>query len=177
MWRPFAARVHPGNRWQRITTPLRRIRAGLRWLAQSQRFANLIGLVALIVAMLPLLREDQRVVADSPAPPPPSASGTDAPATRSYPATIVNTFSDEQGRFTGVQSAVSPYLRGQAGVGYLEGEQVGVACQVPDGRQVTDEVSGRTLSSRTWYRTAENVWIPAIYADLPGAGPETPPHC
>lgn len=183
MTRGVADRVkaRPRRHWFAVT--LGRIRAGLRWFVNAQRFGNSIALVTLGVTVMPLLQQDTQSVANPPpsslSPPShPHATGAIvSPASRSYLAKIVNTYSDEQRRFTGVRAAISPYASGHAGVGYLEGEQVTVLCQVPDGRLVEDEVSGRVLSSTVWYRTAQGVWIPSIYADLPGAGPQVPPHC
>lgn len=183
MTRGVADRVKRRPRRHWFTVTLGRIRAGWRWFTSAPRLANSIALVSLGVTLMPMLNQDAQPSTDSPPSSVPSSSRPNAtaaigsPALRSYSAKIVNTYSDEQRRFTGVRAAISPYASGHAGVGYLEGEQVTVLCQVPDGRLVEDEVSGRILSSTVWYRTAQGVWIPAIYAHLPGAGPQLPPHC
>ena len=191
------------GRMRRVTrmllTRLRRLVGRLRqWVSNHQRQTTLIGAASLLVALTALLNDVRStnqptpekvpsgVVTSGPAEAPkadPSTAGAGptmsrSPVPKTWAAKIVNTYSEEQRRFRGVVAARSPYVPGRADRGYPEGAVIYVICQVHDGRLVTDEVSGQKLSSTTWNKTTDDVWVPDIYSDLPeDAADDLPPRC
>ncbi|GAB2928675.1 hypothetical protein GCM10027280_15160 [Micromonospora polyrhachis] len=195
MWRQFRLG------WMRhvahmVVARLRRLSRRLRqWVSNHQRQTTLIGVASLLVAATALLNDVRSasrspadrvpgaVVAGGPTETPKTDPGAAAsttpksPVPKTWPAKIVNTYSEEQRRFRGVVAARSPYIPGRADRGYPEGTVIYVICQAHDGRLVADEVSGRQLSSTIWNRTTDDVWVPDIYSDLPKGTGDLPPKC
>jgi hypothetical protein len=96
-----------------------------------------------------------------------------AQASRSWPATVTNTFSESKQTYLGTYSYRSPFERGRAGPGYGEGKTVRIECQERNGRSIDDPSTGQ--STTVWNRTTEGVYISDLYTDLAKVPGDTPP--
>jgi hypothetical protein len=171
----------PGNfvrRWSRYQAAQQRLRASVRWfrdlsvwqfLRDHQKLATVIGLLSLIVSIVALANQMGLWVNGSS--PPEVVAGPPGSESTTWPATVINTWSDELQKDVGTYSfqnpdVVTPHVRS-----YFEHTLVQLKCGVPEGRVRQSTVGRKTYESRQWYLTSQSDWLPAVFLKLARSDP------
>jgi hypothetical protein len=103
----------------------------------------------------------------------PDEQGTATPATKTWTATVTNTWSESKKVYLGTYSYLSPFDNERAGEGYGEGMPIQIECQERNGREISDPSTGKI--STVWDRTIDGFYISDLYTDLAKVQGDKPP--
>lgn len=138
-----------------------------RWLRDHQKLTIIIGLLSLLVSVLGVANQifPEFGFGDA-APPSTQPSRSASRPVKTWSAAVVNTWSDEKQKDSGVYSARNPYAKAPPVRSYFEQNSVEVRCYVPDGRFITTTTRGIRYESQIWYLTTNNDWLSDVFVDL-----------